>query len=46
MKVIVAGSRTFNDFSLVEKNLHKADIKIISETDRWADKLWEEFAAK
>lgn len=55
IRVIVAGSRDFNDFSLVEKSLmmyfkenklHRADIEIISGTARGADRLGEIFANK
>lgn len=55
MKVIVAGSRNFNDYSLVEKtlldyfkanNLHNKDIEIVSGTARGADRLGEQFAKK
>ena len=55
MKVIVAGSRTFYNFELVEHtlmmyfkehNLHRADIEIVSGTAKGADKLGEQFAAK
>lgn len=55
IRVIVAGSRDFNDFSLVEKSLmmyfkenqlHRNDIEIISGTARGADRLGEIFANK
>lgn len=55
IRVIVAGSRDFNDFSLVEKSLmmyfkenqlHRSDIEIISGTARGADRLGEIFANK
>lgn len=55
IKVIVAGSRTANNFELVEKSLmmyfkehklHRADIEIISGTARGADQLGEQFADK
>jgi hypothetical protein len=54
-KVIVAGSRTFGNFTLLEKelmayfkehNLHRADVEIISGTANGADKLGEKFAEK
>lgn len=55
VKVIVAGSRTANNFELVEKSLmmyfkehklHRADVEIISGTARGADQLGEQFANK
>ena len=55
IKVIVAGSRTFSDFNVVEKqlmmyfkanNLHRQDVEIISGTANGADKLGEKFAEK
>lgn len=55
IRVIVAGSRDFNDFSLVEKSLmmyfkehklHRVDVEIISGTARGADRLGEIFANK
>lgn len=55
MKVIVAGSRTFNNFELLEKSLmevfkqkglHRADVEIVSGTARGADQLGEKFAQK
>ena len=58
IKVIVAGSRTFTNFSLCEKELirfikthhrkgiMKSDIEIVSGTARGADKLGEKFAIK
>lgn len=55
IKVIVAGSRTANNFELVEKSLmmyfkehklHRADVEIISGTARGADQLGEKFADK
>lgn len=55
VRVIVAGSRSFNDFNLLEKelmtyfkehNLHRADVEIISGTATGADKLGETFAEK
>lgn len=55
IKVIVAGSRTADNFELVEKSLmmyfkehklHRADVEIISGTARGADQLGEQFADK
>lgn len=55
MKVLIAGSRTFNDFSLLEKELmmyfkekglHRADVEIVSGGANGADKLGEQFANK
>lgn len=55
VRVIVAGSRTFDNFSLMEKELmryfkknglHRADVEIISGTANGADKLGEHFAEK
>lgn len=54
-KIIIAGSRTFNDFELVEKyvkhhlkqlNLHHDEVEIVSGTARGADQLGEQFAKK
>ena len=54
-RVIVAGSRNFNNFSLVEKalmeyfeikQLHREDVEIVSGGARGADKLGEMFANK
>ena len=54
-KVIVAGSRTFDDFDLLEKylkhqfkqlNLHHNDVEIVSGCARGADILGEQFAEK
>ena len=55
MRVIVAGSRDFNDYDLVEKtlltyfkahHLHNKDVEIVSGSARGADKLGEQFAKK
>lgn len=55
VKIIIAGSRTFNDFNLVDcaikhylkqLNLHRNDIEIISGGAKGADKLGEAFAKK
>lgn len=55
MRVIVAGSRTIQNYNLVEstllkffksKKLHHQDIEIISGTARGADQLGEQFATK
>ena len=55
VKVIVAGSRTFNDFAYLEKHLmayfkanalHRKDVEIISGTAKGADSLGEQFANK
>ncbi|MBQ8218482.1 MAG: DUF2493 domain-containing protein [Bacilli bacterium] len=55
MKVIVAGSRNFNNFEVLEsslmkifkeKQLHRKDVEIVSGTARGADKLGEIFADK
>lgn len=55
VRVIVAGSRTFSNFSLLEKELmlffkehqlHRSDVEIISGTANGADKLGEKFAEK
>jgi hypothetical protein len=56
MKIIVAGSRDFNDFELLEKSLidiikefgltKKSQITIVSGTANGADKLGEKFARK
>lgn len=50
-KVIVAGSRGFNDYDLLDKELtkfllgkNKSDVVIVSGTARGADKLGELFA--
>jgi len=52
---IVAGTRTFNDYILLErtilsiyksKGLHRADVEIISGGARGADALGEQFAKK
>lgn len=52
-KVIVAGSREFNDYSLLEREMinflrgkYPKDVEIVSGTARGADKLGEAFAAK
>lgn len=48
MKVIVAGSRTFTDYSLVKEALDalydETDIEIVSGTARGADKMGERWA--
>lgn len=55
VRVIVAGSRTFNNFSMLEhelmmyfkeNQLHRSDVEIISGTANGADKLGEKFAEK
>lgn len=55
IRIIVAGSRDFNDFGLVDKtltkymtdmSLTKDDIEIVSGCARGADKLGEQFATK
>lgn len=55
IRVIVAGTRDFNDFFSVEKilmgyfelhQLHRADVEIVSGGARGADKLGEKFANK
>lgn len=55
-KIIVAGSRDFNDYQLLERELIKfmkelglndnQDIEIVSGTARGADKLGEQFGRK
>jgi hypothetical protein len=50
-RVIVAGSRTFNDFALLEQKLdallvNLTDIEIVSGGARGADKLGEMYAKK
>lgn len=55
VKVIIAGSRNFEDFEKLEhtimmkfkeKGLHRNDVEIISGTARGADQLGEKFAYK
>ena len=55
IRIIVAGSRDFNDFGLVDKtltkymtnmSLTKDDIEIVSGCARGADRLGEQFATK
>lgn len=55
VKVIVAGTREFNNFSMLERELmlyfkahqlHRSDVEIISGTAKGADKLGEAFAEK
>ena len=52
-RIIIAGSRNFNDYELVRQylgryllNLDKQDVEIISGTARGADKLGELFAER
>ena len=45
MKVVVAGSRNFNDYELLKKELNKINItELISGGARGADKLGEKYA--
>lgn len=50
MKIIIAGSRNFNDFDILKEKMDKAtrlidkDIEIVSGTARGADKLGERYA--
>jgi len=47
MKVIIAGSRDFNDYELLSKTVNESNIKIteiISGTARGADRLGERYA--
>jgi hypothetical protein len=49
MKVVIAGSRSFNDYSLLRRKMdhllqNHSDITIISGTARGADKLGEKYA--
>lgn len=49
MKIIVAGSRTFNDYHLLVEKLdfflkNQKDVTIISGTARGADKMGEDYA--
>lgn len=49
MKVIIAGSRTFNDYNLLKKYCNKylqnqTEIEIVSGTANGADKLGEQYA--
>lgn len=55
IRVLIAGSRDFNDFELLEKavkhylkqyGLHRQDIEVVSGGARGADKLGEQFANK
>lgn len=51
MRIIVAGSRGFNDFKLLERKCnrligHAQDIVILSGTARGADQLGEKYAEK
>lgn len=55
IRVLIAGSRDFNDFELLEKavkhylkqyGLHHQDIEVVSGGARGADKLGEQFANK
>lgn len=55
IRVLIAGSRDFNDFELLDKavkhylkqyGLHRQDIEIVSGGARGADKLGEQFANK
>jgi len=51
MKVIVAGSRDFNDYNLLKKKLdyyfqNKKPTEIVSGTARGADKLGEKYASQ
>ena len=48
-KIIIAGSRSFDDYTLLEQRLdcylaHKTDIEIVSGTASGADKLGERYA--
>lgn len=55
IRVLIAGSRDFNDFELLDKaikhylkqySLHRQDIEVVSGGARGADKLGEQFANK
>lgn len=55
MKAIIAGSRNFDDYNLLEQtvrnwfrehNLHRTDVEIVSGTAKGADRLGEQFANK
>lgn len=55
IRVLIAGSRDFNDFELLDKavkhylkqyGLHRQDIEVVSGGARGADKLGEQFANK
>lgn len=47
MKTIVAGSRTFNDYELLENTLKEHEItEIVSGTARGADSLGEDYGIK
>lgn len=55
IKVVVAGSREFNDYNKLElellkyfkeRQLHRGDIEIVSGTARGTDRLGEQFAHK
>ena len=55
IKIIIAGSRLFNDFTFAEKqlmayfkthNIHRQDLEIISGTAKGADRIGEQFAEK
>ena len=51
MKVIIAGSRNFNDYSILERKMNiilknQDDVTIVSGTARGADKLGERYAGE